>query len=148
MSKLLIAVDLAKDVFELAVATPSGHITERKRLTRLQFERFWASRTPCQVVMEACGSAHHWARYLLGLGFEVTLLPAKYVGPYRQRNKSDRIDCEALLEAFRSPRIKPVAVKTLSNQLRIRTPLTIAHRTTLRLSGRAHHLWWGNEAAQ
>jgi transposase len=116
MGKLLIAVDLAKDVFELAVATADGHVQERKRLTRAQFERFWASRTPCQVVMEACGSAHHWARHLIGLGFEVTLLPARYVRLYRQRNKTDRVDCDALLEAFRSPRIKPVAVKSRDQQ--------------------------------
>jgi transposase len=116
MSKLLIAVDLAKDVFELAVATPAGRVQERKRLTRAQFDRFWSSRAPCQVVMEACGSAHHWARHLIALGFEVTLLPARYVRPYRQRNKTDRVDCDALLEAFRSPRIKPVAVKNRDQQ--------------------------------
>src|SRR5688500_2673721 len=106
MRNVLIAVDLAKDVFEIAVAQPSGRVLERKRLTRLQFERFWSTREPCQVVMEACGTAHHWARHLIALGFEVTLLPARYVKPYRQRNKTDRVDCDALLEAFRSPRIK------------------------------------------
>jgi transposase len=87
MSKLTIAVDLAKDVFEIAVATPSGKVIERKRLTRPQFERFWQTREPCAVVMEACGSAHHWARTLIGLGFEVRLLPAHYVRLYRQRNR-------------------------------------------------------------
>jgi transposase len=66
--------------------------------------------------MEACGSGHHWSRHLIALGFEVTLLPARYVKPYRQRNKTDRVDCDALLEAFRSPRIKPVAVKSQDQQ--------------------------------
>ncbi|HEV2125937.1 MAG TPA: IS110 family transposase [Chloroflexota bacterium] len=116
MSKVTIAVDLAKDVFEIAVALPSGKIIERKRLTRAQFERFWQTKEPCSVVMEACGSAHHWARMLLGLGFEVRLLPAHYVKSYRQRNKTDRADCEALLEAARSPRIKPVAIKSEEQQ--------------------------------
>lgn len=116
MSKVTIAVDLAKDVFEIAVANPSGTIIERKRLTRPQFERFWQRREPCSVVMEACGSAHHWARMLVGLGFEVRLLPAHYVRPYRQRNKTDRADCEALLEAARSPRIKAVGVKSQDQQ--------------------------------
>jgi transposase len=116
MSKLVIAVDIAKDVFELAVARPSGKIIGRKRLTRSQFERFWSTREPGQVAMEACGSAHHWARQLIALGFEVTLLPPKYVRPYRQRNKTDKVDCEAVLEAFRLPRIKPVAVKSPDQQ--------------------------------
>jgi transposase len=116
MSKLVIAVDLAKDVFEIAVAKASGKILERRRMTRSQFERFWQTREPCAVVMEACGTAHHWARHLMALGYEVTLLPPKYVRPYRQRNKTDRVDCEAVLEAFRSPRIKPVAVKSQDQQ--------------------------------
>jgi len=116
MSNLLIAVDLAKDVFEVAVAKPSGKVVERKRLTRAQFERFWEMREPCSVVMEACSSAHHWARHLLSLGFEVSLLPPRYVGPYRQRGKTDRIDCDALLDAARSPRIKGVAVKSRDQQ--------------------------------
>jgi transposase len=116
MSKLTIAVDLAKDVFEIAVAKPSGRILERKRLTRPQFERFWQTREPCAVVMEACGSAHHWARTLVGLGFDVRLLPAHYVKPYRPRNKTDRADCDALLEAARSPHIKAVGIKSPDQQ--------------------------------
>ncbi|MBA2244218.1 MAG: IS110 family transposase, partial [Gemmatimonadetes bacterium] len=116
MSKVTIAVDLAKDVFEIAVATAAGKIIERKRLTRPQFERFWQTKEPCAVVMEACGSAHHWARMLVGLGFEVRLLPAHYVRPYRQRNKTDRADCDALLEAARSPHIKAVGIKSQDQQ--------------------------------
>jgi hypothetical protein len=116
MSKLTIAVDLAKDVFEIAVAKPSGKIIERKRLTRPQFERFWQTREPCAVVMEACGSAHHWARLLVGLDFDVRLLPAHYVKPYRRRNKTDRADCDALLEAARSPHIKAVGIKSEEQQ--------------------------------
>ena len=116
MGNVTIAVDLAKDVFEVAVAKPSGKIIERKRLTRAQFERFWQTREACAVVMEACGSAHHWARTLIGLGFDVRLLPAHYVRPYRQRNKTDRADCDALLEAARSARIKAVGVKSEAQQ--------------------------------
>jgi transposase len=116
MKKLTIAVDLAKNVFAVAVADASGRILERKRLTRPQFERFWQLREPCRVVMEACGSAHHWARMLIARGFEVRLLPAHYVKPYRQRNKTDPLDCEAILEADRSPRIKSVPVKSEEQQ--------------------------------
>ena len=116
MGKLTIAVDLSKDVFEVAVATSAGKIVERKRLTRPQFERFWSMRESCSVVMEACGSAHHWARHLVARGFEVRLLPAQYVKPYRMRNKTDRADCEALLEAARSERIKAVGIKSEDQQ--------------------------------
>jgi hypothetical protein len=62
ISNLPIAVDLAKDVFEVAVEKPSGNVIERKRLTRAQFERFREMRETCRVVIEACASAHHWAR--------------------------------------------------------------------------------------
>lgn len=116
MQNVIIAVDLAKDVFEVAVAKRAGRIQERRRMSRAQFERFWLLREPCTVAMEACGGAHHWSRQLVALGFEVTLLPPKYVRPYRQRNKTDRVDCEAVLEAYRSPFIKPVAVKDEDQQ--------------------------------
>lgn len=116
MSTVTIAVDLAKNVFELAVASCAGRITERKRLSRGQFEQFFAKRAPCRVVMEACATAHFWARYLRLRRFEVTLLPPHYVAPYRRRNKTDRADTEAILEADRCAGIKPVAVKSEDQQ--------------------------------
>ena len=97
MHTVTIAVDLAKNVFELAVANYPEHIRERRRLSRAEFERFWGTRLPCRVVMEACASAHHWARRLLVRGFEVRLLPPQYMRPYVRRAKTDRTDCEALL---------------------------------------------------
>lgn len=116
MSAPTIAVDLAKSVFELARAGRAGTIRERRRLSRLQFERFWARRTPCRVVMEACGSAHFWARFLRACGHTVVLLPPHYVKPYRRRNKTDRVDCEALLAADRCAGIHPVAIKSADQQ--------------------------------
>lgn len=116
MSSLTIAVDLAKNVFELAVSNTSGRITERKRLSRPQFERFWSDRLPCRVVMEACATSHYWGRRLRALGFEVVLLPPHYVRPYVRRNKTDRTDCEALLEALRCAGIHPVAIKSEDQQ--------------------------------
>lgn len=116
MSSLTIAVDLAKNVFELAVSNASGRITERKRLSRPQFERFWSNRLPCRVVMEACATSHYWGRRLRALGFEVVLLPPHYVRPYVRRNKTDRTDCEALLEALRCAGIHPVALKSEDQQ--------------------------------
>ena len=66
--------------------------------------------------MEACASAHYWARYLLARGYDVVLLPPQYVQPYRRRNKTDRADCEAILEAYRCAGIHPVAVKSEDQQ--------------------------------
>jgi transposase len=116
MPIVMIAVDLAKDVFEVAISASTGRITERRRLSRLQFERFWCEREAFHVVMEACASAHFWARRLLGLGYEVTLLPARCVRPYVRRNKTDRADCEALLEAHRCAELRPVSVKSEDQQ--------------------------------
>ena len=75
----VVGVDLAKNVFELAIADENWRITERARLSRSQFERWFVNRQVGLVVMEACGSAHHWARWLSGLGIEVKLLPPRYV---------------------------------------------------------------------
>lgn len=116
MSSVTIAVDLAKHVFELAVANGAGTILQRKRLSRPQLETFWAAQAPCRVVMEACASSHFWARYLIARGFQVILLPPHYVKPYRRRNKTDRADCEALLEADRCAGLHPVAVKSADQQ--------------------------------
>jgi transposase len=116
MSNAIIAVDLAKNVFEIAVAGKAGSIQERKRLTRAQFERFWSTRVPCVVVMEACSTAHFWARFLIARGFEPRLIPPHYVTPYRRRNKTDRTDCEALLEADRCGGIHAVTVKSEQQQ--------------------------------
>ena len=93
----IVGVDLAKSVFQLAIADANWRIVERQRLTRTQFERWFANRAVGLVVMEACGSAHHWGRWFSGLGIEVRLLPAPYVRAYVKRNKTDAADAEALL---------------------------------------------------
>jgi transposase len=116
MSTVTIAVDLAKNVFEIAVAGQAGTIRERKRLSRPQFEQFWGTRAGCRVVMEACAGSHFWARYLIARGLDVTLLPPHYVKPYRRRSKTDRADCEAILEADRCAGIHPVAIKSADQQ--------------------------------
>lgn len=113
---MTIAVDVAKDVLEVALADGKGHIVERARLSRAKFLRFFDNRVPCAVVMEACGSAQHWARTLIGLGFSLRLLPPQYVRPYRRRNKTDRSDCEALLAAGANPEIRAVSVKNVEQQ--------------------------------
>ena len=72
---------------------------EQHRLTRAQFERFFDNRSVSRMIMEACGSAHHWARVFGARGIEVTLLPAMYVRAYVRRSKTDATDALALLEA-------------------------------------------------
>lgn len=112
----IVGVDLAKSVFQLAIADGNWRVRERARLTRTQFERWFANRAVGLVVMEACGSAHHWARWLNGLGIAVRLLPAPYVRAYVKRNKTDAADACALLEAARCADIVPVRVKSVEEQ--------------------------------
>ena len=116
MDITLIAVDLAKDVIELACANRTGQIVARHRLNRQQFRRFFTHQPPVNVVIEACGMAHHWARELGGMGHTVRLLPAHYVRAYRRRNKTDRNDAAALLEAARNSEILPVPIKSVEQQ--------------------------------
>jgi transposase len=120
MSNVTIAVDTAKNVFEVAISAAAGQIRERRRMTRHQFERFWSTREPCRVVMEGCSGSHYWARLLIGLGFGfgfvVKLIPPHYVTPYRRRNKTDRADCEAILEADRCAGIHGITVKSEAQQ--------------------------------
>ncbi len=112
----VVAVDVAKAVFQLAVADQTWRVVEQLRLSRTQFERWFVNRAVGLVVMEACGSAHHWARWLSGLGIEVRLLPAAYIRAYVKRNKTDAADARALLEATRCAEITPVKIKSIEQQ--------------------------------
>ena len=124
MNATTVAVDLAKSVFQLAVADGSWKVIESHRLSRTQFERWFQNRDVSLVIMEACGSAHHWARWLNSLGIEVRLLPAAYIRAYVKRNKTDAADACALLEAARASDIVPVRVKSVEQQA-----LQALHRT-------------------
>jgi len=124
MDATTVAVDLAKDIFEVACANRAGRVVERRRLTRRQFEQFLDKvETNTEIVMEACGTAHYWGRRCQTRGVRVRLLPPQYVRPYVRRNKTDRADAEALLEANRCGEIHPVPVKTLEQQT-----LQVLHR--------------------
>lgn len=112
--KLTIAVDLAKSVFEIAVSDRPGRVSERQRLNRPGFARFFANRPAATVLLEACSSSHYWARQLRALGHDVVLLPPHHVRRYREvGKKTDRVDAKALLEAFRNEEILPVPVKSV-----------------------------------
>jgi transposase len=117
MHAMTVAVDLAKTSFEVAVGDGRGRVRERMRLSRSRFQRLLDGLDAgTEVVMEACGTAHFWGRCCQQRGLRVRLLPGQYVRAYVRRNKTDRTDAEALLEAARCGQIHPVAVKTLEQQ--------------------------------
>ena len=116
MEQTIIAVDLAKSVFQVAVSHRPGRVDEERRLSRDRFFPFFAHQPPATVLLEACGSAHYWARQLQPFGHAVRLLPPHDVRPYVRRNKTDRTDAKGLLEADRNEEIHPVPVKTVEHQ--------------------------------
>ena len=124
MDATTVAVDVAKNVFELAIANAQWRVVGSARLTRGQFQRWFDNRAVRLVIMEACGSAHHWARMLKARNIEVRLLPAQYVRKYVRRNKTDAADARALLEAARASDMKPVGIKSVEQQA-----LQALHRT-------------------
>ena len=111
-----IGIDLAKRVFQIHGVDQDGNVVLRKQLRRAQVLGFFAELPPCLVGMEACGTAHHWAREILALGHEVRLMPPQYVKPYVKRNKHDPADAEACCEAVGRPSMRFVPVKTEAQQ--------------------------------
>ena len=112
-----IAVDLAKSVYQVAESVRSGQVAQRRRLSRVAFRRYIQEQSePVEWLMEACGTAHYWGRLVLSLGHRVKLIHPRYVRPYRRRNKTDRNDCDAILEAARCREMHPVPVKSHQQQ--------------------------------
>lgn len=111
-----IAVDVATTALEIAVSNRAGRVTERHRLPRRRVLPFFRKQPATTVLLEACGSAHQWARELQALGHQVVLLPPHAVRPYVTRNKTDKTDAKALLEAYRNEDIHPVPVKSRDQQ--------------------------------
>lgn len=110
------AVDIAKSVFQVHGENASRTAKVQKRLRRGQVLSFFARQAPSVVVLEACGSAHYWARELKKLGHEVLLIPPQHVKPYLKRNKNDMRDAEAIFEASLRPGTHFVPVKTVGQQ--------------------------------
>ncbi|ADM98190.1 IS110-like element ISEch3 family transposase [Dickeya dadantii] len=111
-----LGIDLAKNVFQLHGVDNSGKTVLRKRLTRNAFLPFLAQLPPCLIGMEACASAHHFARRLMQYGHQVRLMPPSYVKPYVKRDKTDARDAEAICEAVARPNMRFVAVKSETQQ--------------------------------
>jgi transposase len=111
-----IGIDLAKSVFQVHGVDERGRVVLRQQLRRAQMVEFFTRLAPCLIGMEACGSAHHWARTLQGLGHEVRLMAPQYVKPYRKSQKNDANDAEAICEAVARPSMRFVAIKTVAQQ--------------------------------
>jgi transposase len=111
-----IGLDLAKHVFQVHGVDEQGVVAVRKRLRRGEVVDFFARLAPCIVGIEACGSAHYWAREIAALGHDVKLMPPAYVKPYVKRGKNDAADAEAICEAVMRPTMRFVAVKTAQQQ--------------------------------
>jgi transposase len=111
-----IGLDLAKHVFQLHGVDANGTTVLRKRLRRAQVLAFFSQLPHSLVGLEACTTAHYWARELRALGHEVRLMPAQYVKAYVKRNKNDAADAAAICEAVMRPTMRFVAVKTAEQQ--------------------------------
>jgi transposase len=148
----IIGLDLAKQVFQVHGADAAGRCVFRKQLKRREVLDFFAGLAPCIVAMEACGSAHYWAREIAKLGHEARLVPAAYVKPYVKRGKTDRIDAEAICEAASRPTMRFVPVKTIEQQglatLHRCRGLLVKNRTMLVNALRAHLAEFGFVAAK
>ena len=116
MEPTTIAIDLAKRVFQIHYVEPVTGAIRSKVLKRAQLVPFFANRPATCVVMEACGSAHHWARVLARLGHDVRLIAAQFVRPFVKSNKNDAADAAAIWEAAQRPGMRFVAVKTEDQQ--------------------------------
>lgn len=111
-----IGVDLAKNVFSVHGVDERGHCHLRRDLRRSRVLEFFATRPTCAIALEACASAHYWARELMKLGHEVRLINPRFVTPYRKSDKNDHNDAEAICEALTRPNMRFVAVKSPEQQ--------------------------------
>jgi transposase len=118
MKDMVIGVDLAKRIFQVHGATPSGDVVYRKKLSREQFRAFLRSLSASLVVFEACGSASYWAREAQSFGHEARLIAPQYVRPFVKRQKNDAADAEAIVIAARQPEMRFVSPKSEDQQAR------------------------------
>jgi transposase len=144
---ITIGVDLAKNVFQVHGVDAAGAVVVRCQLRRGQVLPFFKKQPPCLVGMEACATAHHWARQLIELGHEVKLMPPHYVKPYVKRGKNDAADAQAICEAVTRPTMRFVSVKGTEQQgvlmLHRTRELLVRQRTMLINAMRAHMAEFG-----
>lgn len=111
-----IGIDLAKNVFQVHGVDERGKVVLKKQLRRDQMATFFVNLPPCLIGIEACSSAHHWARKLNGMGHTVRLMAPQFVKPYVKTNKNDAADAEAICEAVGRPNMRFVPVKNVEQQ--------------------------------
>ncbi|MBY0465019.1 MAG: IS110 family transposase [Burkholderiales bacterium] len=116
MKVTTLGIDLAKNVFQLHGVNEFGKPVIKKQLKREQMAAFFVNLPPCLIGMEACGSAHHWARKLQGFGHTVKLMAPQFVKPYVKTNKNDAADAEAICEAVTRPNMRFVPIKNVEQQ--------------------------------
>src|SRR5215813_431864 len=147
-----IGLDIAKNVFQVHGIDANEKVVVRKQLRRSQVPAFFAALAPCLIGMEACATAHYWARELTKLGHKVRLMPAKDVKAYLKRNKNDAADAEAICDAVRRPTMRFVQIKSAEQQGQLtqhRTrDLLMRQRTQVINALRAHLAEFGIVAAQ
>ena len=152
MKVTTIGLDLAKNWFQVHGVAADGRVVIRRKLRRSEVIGFFKSLPPCVVGIEACATAHHWARELIALGHRVKLMPPAYVKAYVKRNKNDAADAEAICEAVTRPSMRFVPVKDAEQQSvlmlhRVRS-LLVRQRTMLVNALRAHMAEFGIIAPQ
>jgi transposase len=152
MNAITIGIDLAKSVFQVHGVDAGGTVVIRKKLRRVQVLAFFETLPPCLVGMEACATAHFWARELSKFGHEVRLMPPSYVKAYLRRQKNDAADAEAICEAVTRPTMRFVAVKSVERQsvlvLHKTRELLVRQRTMLINAIRGHCAEFGIIAPQ
>src|ERR1700712_5839126 len=147
-----VGLDLAKHWFQVHGLDADGQVVIRRKLKRSEVISFFKSLSPCLIGIEACATAHYWARALIALGHEVKLMPPAYVKAYVKRNKNDAADAEAICEAVTRPNMRFVPVKDTEQQSvlmlhRVRS-LLVRQRTMLANALRAHMAEFGIIAPQ
>jgi transposase len=148
----MIGIDLAKHVFQLHGNDASGRPVLQKRVRRPALLDILRKIPACTVVMEACATAHHWAREIAAIGHEVKLIAPQYVKPFVKTNKNDAADAEAICEAASRPTMRFVPVKSREQQsltmLHKARDLLIRHRSSVAVALRAHLAEFGIISAQ
>jgi transposase len=111
-----VGLDLAEHVFQIYGVDACGRVIVSKALRRKDVLVFLAQLPPCLVGLEACGSAHHWARELLKFGHDARIMPAAYVKPCVRRQKDGAANAARICKALTRPSMRFISVRTLENQ--------------------------------
>lgn len=148
----VVGLDIAKQVFQVHAADAAGRTVAQIKLRRAQVLDYFQALPTCLVGLEACATAHYWARELSALGHTVRLMPPAYVKPYVRRNKTDAADAQAIAEALTRPTMRFVPVKSADQQavlmLHRARELLVRQRTMLATALRAHLAEFGIIAPQ